>query len=98
MEPDQYDEDLAELEDDLAECGWHRDWAESRRYKDSISREGFADNGKWARFEYIDHHGATTKRTITRWEKRGAYIVGYDKSRGAERTFRQDRINAWVSG
>jgi predicted DNA-binding transcriptional regulator YafY len=59
---------------------------------------GWANRGKWARFDYVDADGKATHRQIVNWEKRGAYIVGYDRSRDAERTFRQDRIEGWVAG
>lgn len=95
---DEHEEEIEQLQNDLEECAWRLRWIKDKAYKQSISRDGFDDKGKWARFEYVDADGEVTNRTITMWEKRGAYIVGYDKSRKAERTFRQDRISEWVSG
>jgi hypothetical protein len=73
-------------------------WIKDQAYKTSISRDGFGERGKWASFEYVGADGVITKRTVAMWEKRGAYIVGYDRTRKEERTFRQDRISDWVSG
>jgi hypothetical protein len=72
-------------------------WIKDQAYKQSISRDGSTIKRNGRAFEYVDADGVVTNRTITMWEKRGAYIVGYDKSRKAERTFRQDRISEWVS-
>jgi hypothetical protein len=98
MDPDDFDFEMERLEADLDECRWRLKWIDDQQYKASISRDGFGEKGKWARFEYVDNDGVVTERSITMWEKRGAYIVGYDRSRKAERTFRQDRISDWTSG
>ncbi|WP_408586566.1 hypothetical protein [Novosphingobium sp.] len=98
MDADDYQAELEELEDEREECRWRLKWIADQEYKASISREGFPEQGKWARFEYTDADGEVSKRTIAMWQKRGAYIVGFDRSRKAERTFRQDRISDWVCG
>ncbi len=77
---------------------WRLQWLDRQDWNDSISRADIPAKGKWARFDYVDTDGVATKRSITMWEKRGAYIVGYDRSRKDERTFRQDRINDWLCG
>lgn len=98
MHPDLYEFEMEEAEHDLEAAEWRLRWIEDREYKDQFKREGFAESGKWARFEYVDQHGEITDRSITNWEQRGAYIVGWDRDRKAERTFRQDRIGNWVAG
>jgi len=89
-----FDDDDGDDDEDLDGDGWKtRD-----DYLAEYSRPGFAEKGKWARFEYSDHNGNSSKRSVTMWERRGIYIVGYDRSRKEERTFRQDRISGWISG
>lgn len=98
MDPYENEAEMEQLEADLEECRWRLKWIDDQQYKASITRDGFAERGKWARFEYVDNDGVMSNRSITMWEKRGGYIVGYDRSRKAERTFRQDRISDWKSG
>lgn len=93
-----YEEARQQLRDVAAEIRKHRKLASKRAYTESISRPDFADRGKWARFEYTDSDGVVTKRNIAMWERRGGYIVGFDRSKNAERTFRQDRISEWQCG
>lgn len=90
--------DIDQVQEDFAEADWRRRWIDDRKYQAQFAREGFSGKGKWARFTYTDHHGATSRREITMWEVRGSYVVGYDRSRSAERTFRQDRISDWICG
>lgn len=98
MKPADYRDQLEELEDKLEKFTARLGWIDDRTYKQGIEASGFESHGKWARFEYIDADGTSTKRSITMWERRGPYIVGYDRDRKAERTFRQDRIEGWISG
>ncbi|MCJ1959630.1 WYL domain-containing protein [Novosphingobium mangrovi (ex Hu et al. 2023)] len=99
MEPSEYQADLAEAYEAEEKCQWRLDWIENQRRKGDVEPDdAFPTQGKWARFEYAGHDGEVSKRTITMWEKRGIYIVGYDRSRNEERTFRQDRISEWVCG
>ena len=74
------------------------EWLDRQDYLALQSRSGFDECGRWARFDYVDRDGVVTSRSITNWERRGIYIVGYDRSKGAERTFRQDGIEDWVCG
>lgn len=98
MNAAEFEAVLEELEEEAEECNWRLRWIDDQKHKAGISRDGFAERGKWARFDYMDHHELVSTRNITMWEKRGAYIVGYDRSRKAGRTFRQDRISDWVCG
>lgn len=93
-----YEEARQQLRDDAAAIRKHRKLASKRAYTESISRPDFPDRGRWARFEYTDNDGVVTKRNIAMWERRGGYIVGFDRSKNAERTFRQDRISEWQCG
>ncbi|OJW73039.1 MAG: hypothetical protein BGO57_13255 [Sphingomonadales bacterium 63-6] len=74
------------------------EWKGRQEHNAQFARDGFETAGKWARFDYVDDKGNAGRREITMWERRGSYIVGYDKARKAERTFRQDRIDNWVAG
>jgi len=87
-----------QLDEDRDAVQWRRRWLSDERHRAKNSRPGFAPSGKWSRFEYVDADGVITKRNVVNWERRGAYIVGYDKDRREERTFRQDRISDWLSG
>lgn len=98
MHPKLYEIESEDVEADLEAAEWRLRWIEDQEYGDQFRRDGFADAGKWARFEYADHHGEITQRSISNWEQRGPYIVGWDRDRRAERTFRQDRISSWASG
>jgi hypothetical protein len=95
---DEYEDRKAEIDELAEEVRWRLKWIDDQKYKQSISRDGFADSGRWARFEYVDNDGVVTRREIVNWETRGAYIVGFDRSKKAERTFRQDRISDWRAG
>lgn len=98
MHPDLFEFESENVEADLEAAEWRLRWIDDREFGDQFKREGFADAGEWARFEYADHHGEITQRSISNWEQRGPYIVGWDRDRRAERTFRQDRISSWASG
>lgn len=74
------------------------DWEDRQRWIADLDRGDIEPAGRWARFEYVDRDGVITNREIATWEKRGAYVVGFDRERRGERTFRQDRISAWTSG
>lgn len=91
-------EELEETADALEALRWRAEWIEKKRWSAEIDVTDIADSGKWARFSYCDADGAETQREIANWEKRGAYIVGYDRQKKGERTFRQDRIGAWQAG
>lgn len=97
-DPEFFEMELEQFEEDEEAIRWRREWIDKQRYTASISRPDLPDSGKWARFEYVDNDGVMTKRTIAMWERRGGYIVGYDRAKKAERTFRQDRISSWVCG
>lgn len=73
-------------------------WAPYAEHLASIDCPDIPEIGRWARFEYVDADGQISNRSVTMWEKRGRYIVGYDRSRKDERTFRQDRISKWICG
>lgn len=91
-----YDDDEDEFDDESAE-GFPAEISD-RAYKDQFKRAGFGDSGKWARFAYADADGRESRRQIVNWQQRGPYIVGYDRSKKGERTFRQDRISDWQAG
>jgi hypothetical protein len=93
-----YELEMEEVEADIEAAEWRLQWVKDHEYKNQFKRDGFAESGKWARFDYVDKDGEISKRNIANWEQRGAYIVGWDRAKKAERTFRQDRISDWVSG
>lgn len=95
---DIQEEILQELDQAEHSVDWRKRWVDDKIYKESISVDGFPDSGTWARFSYIDSEGNVSSRDISNWERRGPYIVGFDRSRQAERTFRQDRISEWKCG
>lgn len=97
MDQVDFAEQLELLEEEADECRWRLEWIEEQRTKPEVD-DRFPKRGKWARFEYIGSDGNQSKRTIANWERRGIYIVGYDRSRKEERTFRQDRIAGWLAG
>lgn len=97
MDRDDFAAQLEQLEEDAQECRWRLEWIDEQRTKPEADPR-FGGKGKWARFEYVDSDGSKSKRTIAMWERRGRYIVGYDRSRKEERTFRQDRITEWLAG
>lgn len=98
VHPDVYELEAEQAREALEAAEWRRRWVRDRQYQDQFQRGGFGESGKWARFDYIDANGASSKREIVMWQSRGPYIVGLDKSRGEERNFRQDRISNWASG
>lgn len=93
-----YEVEKEQLDEDRDAVQWRKRWLSDERHRLKNSRPGFAASGKWSRFEYVDADGVITKRHVVNWERRGAYIVGYDKDRREERTFRQDRISDWLAG
>lgn len=95
---DDFQEALDQADDDIEECRWRLEWIEKKAWSARASRADIADSGKWARFDYVDAKGNASKRVISMWEKRGAYVAGFDRSRGEERSFRQDRIENWTAG
>lgn len=98
MDRDDYRDEMDERKADLEQCRTALNRIDDREYKQRIAVDGFAERGKWARFEYVDADGVITTRSISNWERRGPYIAGFDRSKKSERTFRQDRISEWVSG
>lgn len=75
------------------------EWKLSRRdWINSLDNPSIPDQGRWAKFEYVDSDGVITNREIRHWSKRGAYIEGFCMLRRESRIFRQDRITDWVSG
>lgn len=100
--PDPYDRYLTDEDDeeffDEDDEGAGKDYQSYAQRLELYSDDSIPDRGKWARFEYEDHNGSSSSRDITMWEKRGIYIVGYDRAQKAERTFRQDRISNWRCG
>lgn len=95
---EQYDAEKDQLDEDRDAVQWRMRWLSGERLRLKNSRTDFEPAGKWARFEYVDADGVITNRHIVNWERRGAYIVGHDKDRREERTFRQDRISDWLAG
>lgn len=98
MDRDLYALEMEDVKAALEAAKWRLKWVDDRQYKDQFKRDGFEESGKWARFAYVDHHGEITSRSITNWERRGTYILGWDRDKRAERTFRQDRIRDWEAG
>lgn len=82
-----------EIRDMLNDASYQSDRGNEAR----DARWSQGESGKWARFTYTNAEGDASDREIVNWQSRGAYVVGYDRSRGAERTFRKSRIEAWLS-
>lgn len=95
---DDFQDALDQADEDIEECRWRLEWIDKKSWSARASRDDIAESGKWARFDYVDAKGNASKRHITMWEKRGAYVAGFDRSRGEERSFRQDRIKNWSAG
>lgn len=82
---------LTELQGDI-------DFEADRRIEATDERWSEMPSGKWSRFVYTDSHGQRSSREIVNWESRGAYIVGFDRAKQGERTFRKGQIEEWVAG
>ena len=54
-------------------------------------------SGGAASFTYTSHHGEVTERTILNWHSEARYVHGHCILRGAELTFRKDRIENWTA-
>ncbi|MXO73548.1 WYL domain-containing protein [Alteraurantiacibacter buctensis] len=67
----------------------------AHRLEPTLLPAGLPQRGKWIRFTYFDQDGVVTSREVTNWEVRGRYLVGFDREKRAERTFRHDRIEDW---
>ena len=98
LDADLQQEFVDELEQAEESISWRLRWLDDREYKQSLEVAGFPESGTWARFSYVSQDGQASARDISNWERRGPYIVGYDRQRTGERTFRQDRITDWKSG
>ena len=100
-EPEECTEALYQLREAKKEL---RDFIKDAPYQAEKAKESRddrwaeGDRGKWCRFNYTDAEGRDSKRELTMWESRGRYIVGFDRKRGEERTFRKVRISDWISG
>lgn len=100
MDRDDYEDELAQIDEDKDEIRWRLDWVEKRLRDQDLhaSRPGISGSGRWARFEYADADGVVTNRDVVNWEVAGRYVRAYDRKRKDERTFRIDRISDWVAG
>lgn len=98
LDPNEYEDAKEQLDEDMEAVRWRLEWAESKLLETPTSDDGIAPSGKWARFEYIDRDGVVTAREITRWHRTDSHVVGYDRNRRAERTFRRDCISEWAAG
>lgn len=98
IDADRFDDESEEAAEALEEVNWRLEWIEKQRWTEATKSADIAQSGKWATFSYVDSEGVSSKRTIANWSNRGAYVVGYDRAKKAERTFRQDRISDWKCG
>lgn len=62
----------------------------------SILRSG--RRGEILKFEYADLYGEVTIRSVTTWTEYEEYFSGHCSLRKAERSFRKDRVIAWMEG
>jgi hypothetical protein len=102
IDADDYDEQMEALKFDRESV---RDMLSELPELEQWDTEEAADprwtpgqKGKWSQFDYIDNDGNPSLRKVTMWESRGRYVVGYDKDRKEERTFRKARISNWQAG
>lgn len=96
MDSDEVEAEIDRLDEDREAIQWRLEWVNEKliSHQDTYGQK----SGKWARFEYVDADGVCTRRNIANWTDTGRYVIGYDRSAKAERTFRVDRISDWVSG
>lgn len=50
------------------------------------------------RFIYLDAHGVTSERTLTRWSENTRYIQGRNEVDSLPKTYRKDRIVQFLAG
>lgn len=49
-------------------------------------------------FEYADHYGEVTIRTIHKWVEYPIHVQGWCEDKQDTRTFRKDRVQTWFDG
>ncbi len=68
----------------------------------AVSRPGMGptiyEGNEELRFIYVDPDGVVTQRSVRAWVEYDEHIRGYCLLAGASRTFRKDRIEAWLEG
>lgn len=54
--------------------------------------------GAWAHFGYVDAGADAAERHLALWEKCDDYVVGFDLTEKAVRSFRIEGISGWTCG
>lgn len=96
MRKDEAQAEMDRLDQDEEAIRWRLDWVNEKLASGmEVVRQ---QQGKWARFDYVDSDGSASKRNIANWTDTGRYVIGFDRAAKEERTFRRDRISNWISG